>query len=46
MEKELNLPLDNVSVDFKATEEVKEEKRQLIGDNSISKAALISYLMS
>lgn len=45
MEKEYNLSMEIVT-DFKTTKDAEDEAKALNSDNSISKAALISYLIS
>lgn len=45
MEKEFNMPLEIRNTEFQS-EEVKEETIKTSPDDTISKAALFSYLMS
>jgi hypothetical protein len=45
MEKEFNLSMEIVS-DLKTTTDAEDESQAVNSDNSISKAALISYLIS
>lgn len=46
MEKEFNLSMEIVTTDFKTSTDAEDETKALNSDNSISKAALISYLIS
>ena len=45
MEKEYNLSME-VATDRKTTKDTEDETKAVNSDNSISKAALISYLIS
>lgn len=45
MEKEYNLSLENAT-DYKTATDTEDETKSINNDNSISKAALISYLIS
>lgn len=46
MEKEFNMPLEVRNLDFQSKEDVKEDSKKTKSDDTISKAALFSYLMS